>query len=158
MSTGENVLKWTRYFLFFATRPSDKYDSAPSRKYSRPLLNVFACIGSKLAETPICLHCYKITHKIYQEIFLRIRCDGYDNPIYTSSSGDIKIWPRAAGYWYFGPTANMCTDSLNAYYDPNANGGTQNFWKNIQNTMKFYDGSVGDFVEIQRKLAEKFLS
>ena len=50
----------------------------------------------------------------------------------------------------------MCTDSLNAYYDPNVNGGTQNFWNNIQNTMKFYDGSVGDFVEIQRKLAENF--
>ena len=30
---------------FFATRPSDEYDSAPSREYSRPLLNVFACIG-----------------------------------------------------------------------------------------------------------------
>ena len=30
---------------FFPTRPSDDYDSAPSRKYSRPLLDVFACIG-----------------------------------------------------------------------------------------------------------------
>ena len=46
LSTGENVQKWTRYFLlFFPTRPSDEYDSAPSRKYSRSLLNVFACIG-----------------------------------------------------------------------------------------------------------------
>ena len=34
------------YFpLFFSTRPSDEYDSAPSRKYSRPLLDVFACNG-----------------------------------------------------------------------------------------------------------------
>ena len=31
--------------FFFPTRPSDEYDSAPSRKYSRPLLDVFACIG-----------------------------------------------------------------------------------------------------------------
>ena len=31
--------------FFFATRPSDEYDSAPSRKYSRQLLDVFACIG-----------------------------------------------------------------------------------------------------------------
>ena len=30
---------------FFQTRPSDEYDSAPSRKYSRPLLDFFACIG-----------------------------------------------------------------------------------------------------------------
>ena len=30
---------------FFPTRPSDEYDSAPSRKYTRPLLDVFACIG-----------------------------------------------------------------------------------------------------------------
>ena len=44
--TGENVQKWTRYFLlFFSTRSSDEYDSAPSRKYSRPLLDFFACIG-----------------------------------------------------------------------------------------------------------------
>ena len=46
LSTGENVQKWTRYFvLFFPTRPSDELDSAPSRKYSRPLLDVLACIG-----------------------------------------------------------------------------------------------------------------
>ena len=46
MSTGENVHKWTRYFLlFFPTLLSDEYDSAPSRKYSRPFLEVFACIG-----------------------------------------------------------------------------------------------------------------
>ena len=32
-------------YLFFSSRPSDEYDSAPSRKYSRPLLDVFACIG-----------------------------------------------------------------------------------------------------------------
>ena len=32
-------------FLFFLARPSDEYDSAPSRKYSRLLLDVFACIG-----------------------------------------------------------------------------------------------------------------
>ena len=30
---------------FFPTHPSDEVDSAPSRKYSRPLLDVFACIG-----------------------------------------------------------------------------------------------------------------
>ena len=30
---------------FFPTPPSDEYDSAPSRKYSRPLLDVLACIG-----------------------------------------------------------------------------------------------------------------
>ena len=45
-----NVEKCTQrhqaiFFSFFATRPSDEYDSAPSRKYSRPLLEVFACIG-----------------------------------------------------------------------------------------------------------------
>ena len=35
-----------RYFLlFFPTRSSDEYDSSPSRKYSRSLLKVFACIG-----------------------------------------------------------------------------------------------------------------
>ena len=35
-----------KYFLlFFPTRPSDEYDSAPSRKNSRPLLDVFAYIG-----------------------------------------------------------------------------------------------------------------
>ena len=46
LSTGENVKKWTRFFLhFFPTRPSDEYDSAPSQKYSRPLLDAFACIG-----------------------------------------------------------------------------------------------------------------
>ena len=46
LSTGEKVQKWTHYFLlFFPTRPSDEYDSAPSRKNSRPLLEVFACIG-----------------------------------------------------------------------------------------------------------------
>ena len=32
------------YPLFFPTRPSDEYDSAPSRKNSRPLLDIFACI------------------------------------------------------------------------------------------------------------------
>ena len=46
LTTGENVQKWTRYFLlFFSTRPSDKYDSLRRRKNSRPLLDVFACIG-----------------------------------------------------------------------------------------------------------------
>ena len=35
----------TLFHLFFSTRPSDEYDSAPSRKFSRPLLDVFACIG-----------------------------------------------------------------------------------------------------------------
>ena len=34
-------LFWTRPW----TCPSDEYDSAPSLKYSRPLLDVFACIG-----------------------------------------------------------------------------------------------------------------
>ena len=33
------------FFSFFPTRPSDEYDSAPSRKYSRPLWCKFACIG-----------------------------------------------------------------------------------------------------------------
>ena len=33
------------FFSFFPTRPSDEYDSAPSRKYSRPLLDGFAWIG-----------------------------------------------------------------------------------------------------------------
>ena len=37
----------TLFSSFFPTRPSDEYDSAPSRKYSRPLLDVFACIGDK---------------------------------------------------------------------------------------------------------------
>ena len=36
------------FLLFFPTRPSDEYDSAPSRKYSRPLLDVFACIEKKI--------------------------------------------------------------------------------------------------------------
>ena len=36
------IQTWTD---FFPTRPSDEYDSAPSRKYSRPLLDVFAFIG-----------------------------------------------------------------------------------------------------------------
>ena len=31
--------------LFFRTRPSGEYDSARSRTYSRPLLDVFPCIG-----------------------------------------------------------------------------------------------------------------
>ena len=31
--------------LFFSTRPSDECNSALSRKYSRPLLDVFAFIG-----------------------------------------------------------------------------------------------------------------
>ena len=31
--------------LFFPTRPSDEYDSAPSRKNSRPLSDVFDYIG-----------------------------------------------------------------------------------------------------------------
>ena len=31
--------------LFFPTRSSDEYDPTPSRKYSRPLLDVFAFIG-----------------------------------------------------------------------------------------------------------------
>ena len=31
--------------LFFPTRLSDEYDSAPSRKNSRPFLDVFVCIG-----------------------------------------------------------------------------------------------------------------
>ena len=32
-----------RYLILeFSPRPSDEYDSAPSRKYSRPLLDVFA--------------------------------------------------------------------------------------------------------------------
>ena len=45
LSTGENVQKWTHFFLlFFPTCLSDEYDSAPSRKYLRPLLDVFACI------------------------------------------------------------------------------------------------------------------
>ena len=35
----------TLFSSVFPTRPSDEYDSAPSRKYSRPLLDVFACIG-----------------------------------------------------------------------------------------------------------------
>ena len=35
----------TLFFLFFPTRPSDEYGSAPSRKYSCSLKNVFACIG-----------------------------------------------------------------------------------------------------------------
>ena len=29
---------------FFQTRSSREYDSAPGRKYSRPLLDIFACI------------------------------------------------------------------------------------------------------------------
>ena len=33
------------FFSFFPTRSSDENGSAPSRKYSRPLLDVFACIG-----------------------------------------------------------------------------------------------------------------
>ena len=33
------------FFSFFPTRPSDEYDPAPSRKNSRPLLDLFACIG-----------------------------------------------------------------------------------------------------------------
>ena len=33
------------FFFFFPTRPSDEHDSAPSQKYSRPLMEVFACIG-----------------------------------------------------------------------------------------------------------------
>ena len=33
-----------RFEGFFLTRPSDKYDSARSQKYSRPLLDVSACI------------------------------------------------------------------------------------------------------------------
>ena len=36
--------KVTLFSTFFRTRPSDEYDSAPSRKYSRPLLDVFTCI------------------------------------------------------------------------------------------------------------------
>ena len=35
----------TLFSSFFPTRPSNEYDSAPSRKYSSPLLDVFACIG-----------------------------------------------------------------------------------------------------------------
>ena len=35
----------TLFSSFFPTRPSDEYDTAPSRKYSRPLLDDFACIG-----------------------------------------------------------------------------------------------------------------
>ena len=43
---AKTLQKWTRYFLlFFPTRPSDEYDSGLSRKYSRPLLDIFACIG-----------------------------------------------------------------------------------------------------------------
>ena len=34
----------TLFSSIFPTRPSDEYDSATSRKYSRPLLDVFACI------------------------------------------------------------------------------------------------------------------
>ena len=46
LSTGENVQKWTRFsLLFFPTVPSDEYDSAPSRNYLRPLLDVSACIS-----------------------------------------------------------------------------------------------------------------
>ena len=33
------------FFSFFSTRPSNEYDSAPSRKNSRPLLEVFVSIG-----------------------------------------------------------------------------------------------------------------
>ena len=33
------------FLLFFPTRPSDEYESTPSLNYSRPLLDVFACIG-----------------------------------------------------------------------------------------------------------------
>ena len=33
------------FFSFFPTRSSYEYDSAPSLKYSCPLLDVFACIG-----------------------------------------------------------------------------------------------------------------
>ena len=35
----------TLFSSFFPKRSSDEYDSAPSRKYSRSLLNVFVCIG-----------------------------------------------------------------------------------------------------------------
>ena len=35
----------TLFSSFFPTRLSDEYNSAPSRKYSRPLFGVFACIG-----------------------------------------------------------------------------------------------------------------
>ena len=35
----------TLFSCLFPTRPSDEYDSAPSRKYSRPLLDISACIG-----------------------------------------------------------------------------------------------------------------
>ena len=43
--TGLKLENFERlYFLrFFSTRPSDEYDSAPSRKYARPLLDVFTC-------------------------------------------------------------------------------------------------------------------
>ena len=37
---------------FSPTRPSDEYDSAPSRKYSRPLLDVFTCIGYPRISNP----------------------------------------------------------------------------------------------------------
>ena len=48
--TGDNFQKWTQrhhaiFFSFFPTRPSDEYDSAPSRKYSRQILNVLPSIG-----------------------------------------------------------------------------------------------------------------
>ena len=33
------------FSFFFPTRPSDEYDSASSRKYSRPLCRKIACIG-----------------------------------------------------------------------------------------------------------------
>ena len=52
--TGEDsklVHRWKRakvdtlFSTFFPPRPSDEYESAPSRKYSLLLLDVFACIG-----------------------------------------------------------------------------------------------------------------
>ena len=42
--TGEFAPKWTRVFSsLFPPRPSDEYDLAPSRKYSRPLWCKFTC-------------------------------------------------------------------------------------------------------------------
>ena len=37
------------FFSFFPTRPSDEYDSAPSRKYSRPLLDSKIWTFSKIS-------------------------------------------------------------------------------------------------------------
>ena len=103
LSTGENVQKWTRYIiLFFSTRPSDEYDSAPSRKYSR-FLDVFPVMVNQYDKKYVFINKTHLYWQLTVEI-LRMLLSNFNNkwPPLTiwlyQLAGQINKW-NINKYW-----------------------------------------------------------